>query len=273
MKKLLLILLILCSCNSQDNNLINGYVEGEFVYVSPSVSGVLDEISVVKGQNIEQGDKLFAVDFDIWQTKLTNAQNSINAAKEQLVQAQASYINAQKEFERTSRLVKSSYASQANYDAKLANYESSKARVAELETLVANAEQNLQSTQKQYEQNISTSKVNGIVNDVYFRLGEFVTQGNPIVSILPPENVKVRFFVPEKVLAQIKYNQKVLITHDGTDKEILANVSYISPSAEYTPPVIYSNESRKKLVFMIEAIFDNPSEILNVGLPVSVRIK
>lgn len=75
------------------------------------------------------------------------------------------------------------------------------------------------------------------------------------------------------MLPQIKYNQTVFVSYDGAINEIKAKVSYISPSAEYTPPVIYSTESRDKLVFMIEAVFENKSETLNVGLPVSVRIE
>ena len=114
--------------------------------------------------------------------------------------------------------------------------------------------------------------MNGIVSDVYFRLGEFVAQGNPILAILPPENVKIRFFVAEKVLPTIHYNQKVFVRYDNAPKEIEAKVSYIAPTAEYTPPIIYSVQSRNKLVFMIEATFENLLEVLNPGLPVSVRI-
>lgn len=273
MKKLLLLILSLCACEPQENNLINGYIEGEYVYVSPASSGVLDEINVVKGQEIKSGNNLFAVDSDIWQTKLNKAQNDVQAAKEQLAQAEAVLTNAEKEFNRFAKLVKTNAVSQAAYDVKLANFDSAQAKVAELTVLIKNTEQNLLQLQKQYNQNIVSSKVNGLVNDVYFRLGEFVAQGTPVVSILPPENIKVRFFVSEKILPQIKYNQTVFVSYDGAMNEIKAKVSYISPSAEYTPPVIYSTESRDKLVFMIEAVFENMNDILNVGLPVSVRIE
>lgn len=273
MKRLWFIILSLCSCSPAEDNLINGYVEGEYVYVSPSSGGVLEEINVVKGQQVKAGDKLFAVDYDIWQTNLHKAENSVRAAKEQLLQAEAVLINAEKEFNRSAKLVQSNTVSRSAYDARLADFDGARAKVAELNVLKETAEQNLQQLQKQYEQNIVTSKVNGIVNDVYFRLGEFVAQGNPVVSVLPPENVKVRFFVSEKTLPKIKYNQNVFISHDGASGEIKAKVSYISPSSEYTPPVIYSTESRSKLVFMIEAAFDDNAEILNVGLPVSVRIE
>lgn len=273
MKKILLIILTLCACKPQGDNLINGYIEGEYVYVSPSSGGILEEINVTKGQSVKVGDKLFAVDYNIWQAKLDNAQNEVRAAKEQLAQAEAVFINAEKEFNRFAKLVTTNAVSQAAYDTKQANFDNAQAKVAELLVLIESAEQNLLQTQKQYDQNIATSMVNGIVNDVYFRLGEFVTQGNPVVSILPPENVKARFFVSEQILSKIKYNQLVFISYDGEDKEIQAKVTYISPSSEYTPPVIYSTESRSKLVFMIEASFEPNEEVPNVGLPVSVRIE
>jgi len=273
MRKFLLILFVLCACCPQNETVVNGYIEGEYVYVAPTISGILDEISVTKGQNVKTGDNLFAVDKDIWLTRLNTAENELNAAKEQQTQAKATLINAEKEYNRSAKLVKNNTVSQANYDAKLAVFESSKAKVAELEAKISAAEENLKQVQKQYEQNIAVTKVDGFVNDVYFRIGEFVNAGNPIVSILPPENVKIRFFVSQKTLPQIKYNQKVFVNCDGCQKELVAKVSYIATSAEFTPPVIYSNESRDKLVFMIEATFENKAENLAVGLPVSIRIK
>ena len=273
MKKFFWVILVLCACSPTADNLINGYVEGEYVYVSPAAGGVLEEINVVKGQKVKTGDRLFAVDGDIWLANLEKAQNDVRAAEEQLAQAEALFVNAEKEFNRSAKLVKTNIASQATYDAKLADFDSTRARVAELEILRENAVQNLRQIQEQYAQNIVTSKVSGIVNDVYFRLGEFVTAGNPVVSVLPPENVKIRFYVSEEILPQLKYNQTVFVSHDGSSEEIRAKISYISPSAEYTPPIIYSTESRNKLVFMIEAVFDDKAGILNVGLPVSVRIR
>ena len=273
MKKLVFLILLLTACKPADNNLINGYIEGEYVYVTPVASGILDEINVVKGQQVNVEDKLFAVDKGIWQANLQKAENDVEAANQQQIAAEAVLINTEKEYNRAKSLVKNKTVSEADYDAKLANFENAKAKVAELKALMAKAEQNLLQVKRQYEQNIAASKVSGVVNDVYFRIGEFVAAGNPVISVLPLENVKIRFFVNEKTLPQIKYNKQVLVNCDGCAEELKAKVSYISPSAEYTPPVIYSNESRDKLVFMIEATFNNPADTLPVGLPISVRIK
>lgn len=266
----ILLLSIVCLCAKEV--VVDGYVEGEYVYLAPSTSGILEEINVVKGQQVTKDSNLFAVDSTMWQLKLNNAQNSVQAAKEQLLQSQAIFSNAKKEYNRARKLIQSKAISQGEYDTKLANFDSANARVSELKTQLAIAEENLQQTQRRYTQNVVTSKVNGIVSDVYFRLGEFVAQGNPILAILPPENVKIRFFVAEKVLPTIHYNQKVFVRYDNAPKEIVAKVSYIAPTAEYTPPIIYSVQSRNKLVFMIEATFENLQEVLNPGLPVSVRI-
>lgn len=273
MKKFICLFLVLTACVPDDENIINGYIEGEYVYVSPAVGGVLDEINVVKGQQISVGNKLFATDKKIWQANLQKAENEVLAAKEQQKAAAAVLLNVQKEYVRAQKLVKTNTVSVANFDAKLANYESAKAKNTELQALIDKAEQSLLQVKKQYDQNIAVSKVSGVVDDVYFRIGEYVTGGNPVVSILPPENIKIRFFINEKEVSKLKVNQQIFVNCDGCNKEVVAKISYISSESEYTPPVIFSTESRSKLVFMIEAMFENKNEVLPVGLPVSVRIE
>ena len=115
------------------------------------------------------------------------------------------------------------------------------------------------------------SPVSGAVQQIYFRPGEMVPAGRPVLSILPPGNIKVRFFVGEPVLPTIALGDTVEVTCDGCAKPVSARVSFIARSAEYTPPVIYSLEERNKLVFMIEARTDTP-EGLRVGQPVSVTL-
>ena len=131
MKKLLCMILLLTACKPADDNFINGYIEGEYVYVAPVASGMLDEVNVVKGQQVNIGDKLFAVDKEIWQANLQKAENDIEAATEQQKAAVAFLINAEKEYNRAKSLVKNKTVSEANYDAKLASFESAKAKVAE----------------------------------------------------------------------------------------------------------------------------------------------
>ena len=112
----------------------------------------------------------------------------------------------------------------------------------------------------------------GLVFDTFFRPGEWVAAGRPVVSLLPPENVKVRAFVPESQVAGIHQGDSVHVTIDGTPASLAGKISFISPQAEYTPPVIYSRENREKLVFLVEVVFD-PSIAagLHPGQPVDVR--
>ena len=114
----------------------------------------------------------------------------------------------------------------------------------------------------------------GRVNDTYYVVGDFVPAGSPVVSLLPPGNIKVRFFVPEKALGTVRYGQPVAITCDGCGAPIGAKVSFVAPQAEYTPPVIYSRERREKLVFLVEARpAASDAAKLHPGQPVEVLLQ
>jgi len=100
-----------------------------------------------------------------------------------------------------------------------------------------------------------------------------VTPGQPVVSLLPPENVEVRFFVPQTIVGTLEKGQEVIITYDGAEKPVPTKISYISPSAEFTPPVIYSSESRAKLVFMVKSRPNLDDAVrLHPGQPVDATI-
>ena len=112
----------------------------------------------------------------------------------------------------------------------------------------------------------------GLVYDTLFRQGEWVPAGKPVVVLLPPQNIKVRAFVPETRIASIHYGEATNVTVDGLPHPFIGKVSYISPRAEYTPPVIYSRETRAKLVFMVELVFDPEAAAqLHPGQPVDVE--
>jgi HlyD family secretion protein len=113
--------------------------------------------------------------------------------------------------------------------------------------------------------------VSGEVFDTFYRVGERVQENHPVLAILSPKNIKVLFYVPEKRLSEIKLGKKVLFTCDSCKKSIAARISYISPEAEYTPPVIYSKDTRDKLVFLIRA--DMPEDVarhFHPGQPITV---
>src|SRR5205814_3333187 len=107
-----------------------------------------------------------------------------------------------------------------------------------------------------------------------FREGEWVAAGKPVAMLLPPPNIKVRAFVPETKVGALRVGEEARVTVDGLPAPFAGRISYISPRAEYTPPVIYSRESRAKLVFMIESVFDpDVSAGLHPGQPVDVEFK
>ena len=125
-----------------------------------------------------------------------------------------------------------------------------------------------------FDQKQQFAPTNALVQDTLYRAGEWVAAGNPVVELLPPANIKLRFFVPQAVLPRIKPGQTVSVTFDGGPHAYSATVNFISTQAEFTPPVIYSRENRAKLVFMIEAKF-SPADAadLRPGQPVDVELR
>src|SRR3989449_484613 len=120
------------------------------------------------------------------------------------------------------------------------------------------------------EQKSVAAPVSGLVQDTFFVIGEWVPPGRPVASLLPPGNVKARFYVPETVLSSVQIGKAIEIRCDGC-QALDAKVSYVSSQAEYTPPVLYSKESRSKLLFLVEARLPNAQ--LRPGQPVDVRFK
>ena len=116
------------------------------------------------------------------------------------------------------------------------------------------------------------SPVSGSVQEIYFRVGEMVQAGRPIVSLLPPENVRVRFFVPQAVLPQVHIGDRISVNCDGCAQGLVARVNFVSAQAEFTPPIIYSQEERARLVFRIEALPERPVD-MRVGQPVSIALQ
>jgi HlyD family secretion protein len=132
----------------------------------------------------------------------------------------------------------------------------------------------LDQTNWNFDQKKQNAPQSGLVYDTLFRQGEWVPAGKPVVVLLPPQNIKVRAFVPETIVGTIHYGDAAEVRVDGVQNPFLGKVSYISPRAEYTPPVIYSRETRVKLVFMVEMVFD-PAAAANLhpGQPVDVQFK
>jgi HlyD family secretion protein len=288
---------------------VQGYVEGEYVYVAAPVAGRLETLHVARGAQVATAAPLFQLDRaseqpgrDDAAARLARAEanranlrkgkrpSELESIEAQLDQAQAMLELAEAELERRQRLVASNVASREAVDQARAAYERDKARVAELqaelktaqlgartdeiqaaEAEVTAARAQLAQAEWRLDQMAQAAPQAGVVVDTLYRPGEWIAAGAPVVSLLPPENVKVRFFVPEPRLGAIKIGDEVRVSCDACAAGLTATISYISPDAEYTPPVIYSREMRAKLVYLVEARPQQPTA-LRPGQPVDVTL-
>jgi HlyD family secretion protein len=237
-----LVALLPAACSKPDNGL-QGWVEANLIFVAPDEVGRLQTLSVREGDAVKTGDALFTVDDELQQAELA--------------QVKATLTNAQQTFERASVLLKKSAGTQKDYDTAEATVREAQARVNSAQTRLARRK--------------VFSPVTGAVQQIYYRPGEMVPAGRPVLSLLPPGNVKIRFYVPQAALPGIAYGDEVRISCDGCPAGLTARVSFIAKQSEFTPPVIYSQEERAKLVFLIEALPEKP-ENFRVGQPVDVKL-
>ena len=300
----------LAGCGAPPSPVVQGYVEGEFVYVSSPAAGTLDSLSVHRGDKVRAGDPLFVLDRmpekagrDQAVEQLAQARATLDdlrkgkrppevqSVQAQLNQAQAALALAVQELDRQEKLaIVPGGAARQDLDRARSAREQDSQRVAQLEAdlatahlgsredQIAAAEANIRSLQStldradwELSQKSQTAPAAALVFDTLYRPGEWVAAGRPVVALLPPENVKVRAFVSETRVGSIHAGDSVSVSVDGLRQPIPGKVSFISPQAEYTPPVIYSEESRGKLVFMVEAVFDATNAAnLHPGQPVDV---
>ena len=235
-------LFVLAGCNKSDNG-YQGWIEANLIFVAPDEVGRVQTLSVREGDGVKTGDALYTVDDDL---QLAD-----------LAQVKASLKNAQQTYDRASMLLKTGAGTQKDFDA--------------AEAVLRDAQARLNSSQTRLSRRSIFSAVDGTVQQIYFRPGEMVPAGRPVLSLLPPGNIKVRFYVPESVLPGITYGDVVRVTCDGCSSGLTARVSFIAGQSEFTPPVIYSLEERAKLVFLIEALPEKPGN-LRVGQPVDVTL-
>ncbi|RQR36106.1 HlyD family efflux transporter periplasmic adaptor subunit [Burkholderia sp. Bp9143] len=301
-----------CGRHADDVATYQGYVEGEFVYLSSSQAGTLTQLSVERGQAVAAGTSVFSLEAVNETAALQQAQHQLAAARAQLAdlqtgkrppevavtraqlaQATAQAARAAAQRARDERQYAAGGLSKQQLDDSRTSAQTTAAQVRELQNQVdvarlpgraqqvaAQAAQidaaqaAVTEAQWKLDQKRVAAPAAGRVYDTLYRVGEWVQAGNPVVQMLPPQNLKVRFFVPEAAVASIAPGRAVAIHCDGCAADVPARVTYVSREAEYTPPVIYSNESRTKLVFMVEArpaVADAPK--LHPGQPIAVRMR
>ncbi len=307
----MLLAVLLVGCAEDKNHAFQGYTEGEYVRIAAPIAGSLTLLNVVRGSQVSAGDALFALEQEnevaargesAERLKAAEAQledlkkgkraPELDTVKAQLAQAQADFKLAATQVQRQEKLVAANFATKENLDTARFTFERARARVAELTSqleaahlsaredtiIAASAEAEaaraaLAQADWRLAQKSVKAPVQGLVADTIYVQGEWVPAGSPVVSLLPPQNIKIRFFVPEEILGALQTGQTVNVVCDGCKKTIAAKISYISPQAEYTPPVIYSKESRSKLVFLIEARPALADALtLHPGQPVDVSV-
>ena len=290
---------------------LQGYVEGEYVRVAAPFGGTLVKLDVRRGDSVTEGAPLFALeaanedaarreasaqvsraDAQLTDLRKGKRETEIAAVRAQLAQAEASAVLSEKELARQLDLVKRGFVSAQSADQARANRDRDRDRVSEMRNTLATtmagarpdeiraaeaqanaARESLAQADWRLRQKSVAATATGLVTDTLYVQGEWVNPGSPVVSILPPGNVKVRFFVPEPQVGALRVGQRADVSCDGCGAPMAASISFIAPQAEFTPPVIYSKESRAKLVFLVEA--RAPAEAtarLHPGQPVDVRL-
>ena len=265
----LALLLILAGCEKPHEGQWLGYAEGDTAFIAAPLAGWLTDVKVKRGDWVKKGDLLFVLDDTSQTATRDQAEAQIAQAQGQRAEAEANLDLARRQLDRQKGLLASTATSKQAYDQAKSAYDSAVAQVAAIDASEAQAKATLSGAAYQLSQRQVTALTTGRVQDVYFRQGEYAPAMTPVVSVLPPDNVYVRFFVPEPQFAAIKLGQKVKIHCDGCGDNIVATIAFIAATHEYTPPVIFSNQSRSQLVFKVEARSQGGLK-LNPGQPVDV---
>jgi len=302
---------LLAACGQSAERPLQGYIEGEYVRVAAPFAGWLQQLAVQRGAQVNAGASLFTLERENEQAARRQAEKQLEGAQarlanlltgkrptevemvaEQLRQAQAARDLSAANLKRQEQLAKSGFISDAALDDVRTKLRNDDAHVEELkaavataklparpdevraaEAEVASARDALAQADWKLGQRAVAAPTAGRVSDTYFVVGDWVPAGGVVVSLLPPGNVKIRFYVPEPMLGAIRPGQTVRFACDACGSTQNATVTFVADRAEFTPPVLYSKENRAKLVFLVEA---RPvSEVaarLNPGQPVDVTL-
>jgi HlyD family secretion protein len=279
---------------------LSGYIEGENLFLAAPVAGTIASVSAVEGARVAAGQQLFTIDPATLSAQGEQAVASITAARTQIASAEATARQAQADVAAASAEAERARADLArllsvraddaaavagkDIDAARAALREATARVAAARQTAAARRSQIAAARAQAEEAVGGKREVDIrvgqlspqapasarVEDVFYRPGEWVSANQPIVSLLPDDRVKVRFFVPEQQVARYRPGKDVRFSCDGCAGGLTATIRYVSPRPEFTPPIIYSRDSRDRLVFMVEALPKKPGG-LQPGLPVDVE--
>jgi HlyD family secretion protein len=285
---------------SESERYLSGYIEGEELYLAAPVSGTVQAIAAKEGSRVRAGTALFAIDPATLSAQGEQARAGLEAARTQIAsaeaiarQAEAEVAAAAADAERArsdlarqlavrrddaaavaDKDIDDARAALRQADARLAaarrSADSRRAEVAATRAQADEAEGRRREVGIRVDQLSPAVPVSGRVEDVFFQRGEWVSVNQPVVALLPDDKVKVRFFVPEREVARYRPGRDVRFFCDSCADGLTATIRYVSPRPEFTPPIIYSRDSRDRMVFMVEAYPKRPAG-LQPGLPVDVE--
>jgi len=304
-----LLLPMLAACG-EPNSTVQGYVEGTYVYVSPDAGGRVITRVAVAGARVAEGDVLFTLDDADQKQAVAGAEARLAQAQAQLADlqtgqrpeeidvldanlraARTAFTQADDDYTRQLSLLQKGVVAQSVVDDAKAKRDAAAAQAdaAQQQLLVGKlparpeemdaAQKNVAALQADLAQaKIALDRrqvkapAAGLVEETYFEPGEMVQASQPVVSLLPDANRKVRFFVPERQLAEVKIGSEVAVSCDGCPTGLKADIEFVSSQAEFTPPILYSKDSRDKLVFRVDARPEGDTSMLKVGQPLDVKL-
>jgi HlyD family secretion protein len=302
--------LLLAGCLGSDSGDLQGYVEGTYVYVSAESAGRIVERPVAAGDTVEEGAVLARLDDSEEKEAVAGAEARLAQANAQLAnlrsgqrdeeisviaarlaEARTSFNLAEEDYRRKLVLRERGIVAQSSVDDAKAKRDTteSNASAIERELIVAKlparpeeisaAERNVAAEEAalaqariQLDRRVLTAPASGRVEETFYEPGERVSEGQPVVSLLPDANRKIRFFLPETELSRARIGQRIDVACDGCSEGLAAEIDLIATEAEFTPPILYSKDSREKLVFRVEARPLDAAAELKVGQPVDVRL-
>lgn len=303
--------LLLGGCTQEAATSFQGYAEGEYLYLSPAIGGTLERLAVQRGAEVKGGATLALLEHGLETATVAEAEAGVSQAESrltdlgkggrpaeisaivaQLEQARVAVGLAKRELDRRQRLYSAKTIALETLDQAKTLHQQAVATVDEVQARlttarlggredeirartaeVTAARARLTQARWRLEQKSIAAPEAGLINDTFYDPGEFVTAGTPLLSLLPPGKIRIRFFVPEAVVGRLAIGQGVIVSFDGAEHPLPATITFISPQAEFTPPVIYSRNTRAKLVFMIEAL-PRPEEAarFHPGQPLDVTL-
>lgn len=263
---------LLVACTHQEDDSYQGYVEGELRYIGTNFSGELTELHVNRGQKVNTKDLLFALESNPEKTSYARALSQLLAEQTQVEVLKIQLCLEELKLARRQKLFQSGALAPEGLDEQTERVDSLNKQIKQASANADAAKAQVEQTSWAYSKKQMRTKVDAFVYDTFFKPGEFVESGRPVLALLAWKDIKVDFFVPESDLGTIRIGQKGVVTCDGC-KPTEVTVIYISPKAEFTVPIIYSEQTRSKLVFKIEAIPDiKEAYRLHPGQPISIKL-